>query len=283
MKKGILLSIFAISLLAILTSGTTDDNGKAGYTNSPGESNCTVGCHSTFALNSGSGSVSVTSNIPSWEYTPGQSYSISLTVAHTGRSLFGLGFEALTSTNANAGTLTAGTGSQIKTKTVSGVSRRNIVHQLGGGSGTTDSHTFTFSWLAPTAGTGNVTFYYAGVAADGSNGNKQDYVYTGSQVVTEFVAPSGVHELVNGVNDVRIYPNPVKNEFILNYSLAENARVESGIYSLTGQLVQVISNDNQTKGHQSELVNLNENIGTGVYILYIRAGETTRTQKIIVQ
>ena len=146
MKKISLLTAFAVSAFFILTSGTEDNNGKAGYTNSPGESNCTSGCHNSFALNSGNGSVSVTSDIPSWEYTPGQTYTINLTVSQPNFSLFGLGFEALTSSNNNAGTLNAGTGTQIKTKTVSGVSRRNITHQLNGGSGTTGSHTFTFTW-----------------------------------------------------------------------------------------------------------------------------------------
>jgi hypothetical protein len=97
-----------------------------------------------------------------------------------------VGIEALTSSGNNAGTLTItdAVSTQIKTVIVSGVSRRNIVHKLNGGLNT-DSKVFTFSWTAPATGTGDITFYFAGNAANGNGSETNDYIYTGSQVFTE--------------------------------------------------------------------------------------------------
>ena len=95
------------------------------------------------------------SSMPGNVYTPGQTYSMSITVARTGINLFGFGMVALTASNQNAGTInvTDAASTQIKTATVLSVVRRNLVHTAGGGSGS-GSKTFNFSWTAPAAGTG---------------------------------------------------------------------------------------------------------------------------------
>lgn len=280
MKKIFTLSLFCLALFTMLTSGLLDDNGKAGYTNSPGENNCTTNCHNTFALNSGSGSVSVSSDIPGNAYTPGQLYNISLTVAHPGRSLFGLGFEALNSANTNAGTLTAGTGSQIKT---AGNGRKNITHQLNGGTGTTDAHTFNFTWTAPAAGTGDVTFYYSGVAANGANGNKQDYVYNSSQVITEFVAPSGLSTVAGDAAALLVYPNPVNDAFAIRYQLQQAGPVHCGIYSLRGQLLQSLVHDYRNAGQHQEAAALSQPLPSGIYLLQLTSSTQSQTTRIVVQ
>lgn len=52
MIRKLLLGILPIAMIALFTSEKMSDNGKAGYTGSPGEQTCT-NCHSDFALNSG--------------------------------------------------------------------------------------------------------------------------------------------------------------------------------------------------------------------------------------
>lgn len=81
-----------------------------------------------------------------WEYLPNTTYNMSVTVARSSNGLFGVAIEALDATNANAGTLniTDAVSTQIKSRTVSGVSRRNVVHQLNGGA-TSGSKEFDFS------------------------------------------------------------------------------------------------------------------------------------------
>lgn len=186
MIKKLLLTALPIIAFAFFTSEQMSDNGKAAKTGSPSEVYCTD-CHNDFTRNTGGGSIAIAApTMTGFQYTPGQTYNMSVTVSRSANSLFGIGIEALTTANQNAGTLniTDAASTQIKSATAGGVSRRNIVHTLNGGSSSA-SKVFNFSWTAPAAGTGNVTFYFAGVAADGDGNEAGDYVYSGTQLVTE--------------------------------------------------------------------------------------------------
>jgi hypothetical protein len=182
MLKKLLIALAPIAGFALLTAGTMSDNGKAGNTGSPGELTCTD-CHSTYAINTGIGSVSL-SGITGSQYNPGQLYAMKVTVRFTGRALFGVGLEALTATGADGGRLiiTDPARTQIKTSTVLGNVRRNLVHQLNGGA-RTDSMEFNFAWRAPYKGAGTVTFYFCGVAANANGSESGDYVYQGTNLV----------------------------------------------------------------------------------------------------
>ena len=117
-------------------------------------------------------------------FVPGGTYNISVTVSEAGQPVFGLGVEALTTANANAGTLAISDAASTKllAKTISGVSRQNVVHQFNGGA-TANSKTFTFKWTAPAVAAGNVTFYYAGLSANGDGtDNAADHTYAGNMV-----------------------------------------------------------------------------------------------------
>lgn len=186
MIRKILFTVLPVVLCATLLAETMSSTGIAGRTGAPGETNCSA-CHSGQPLNAAGGSVTLDNpTMPGNVYTPGQTYNMSVTVARTGIGRFGFGVVALTSSNQNGGTLniTDPASTQIKSATVSGVSRRNVVHTAGGGNGT-GSKTFSFSWTAPAIGTGNVTFYFAGNAVNANGATTGDYVYTGSVVLTE--------------------------------------------------------------------------------------------------
>ncbi|MFM2207943.1 MAG: hypothetical protein RL213_1918 [Bacteroidota bacterium] len=204
MIRKLLIAILPLSLWAVLSADTMSSTGIAGRTGSPGETNCTS-CHTSFPLNSAGGSVTLNNpNMPGNVYTPGQTYSMSLTVARTGVNLFGFGLEALNAAGQNAGTLnvTDAASTQIKNATVTGISRRNLVHTAGGGSGA-GSKTFNFSWTAPAIGTGTVTFYFAGNCVNGNTLSSGDYVYTGSLSLTE--APCNVPSTPSAITGTTVY------------------------------------------------------------------------------
>ncbi|REJ84481.1 MAG: T9SS C-terminal target domain-containing protein [Bacteroidetes bacterium] len=227
MKKIILSGITATILLLILTSSNLSDNGRAGATGSPGEVDCT-NCHNSFAINSGGGSINFSSgSMINFEYEPGQTYNLSVTVARTSNGLFGVGIEALFANGDNAGTLniTDPASTQIKSRLVGAINRRNVVHQLNGGA-SNDSKTFNFSWTAPAAGTGPVTFYYAGVAANGGGTSVGDYVYKSSQVLTEKVCQvPGMPQSITGMTTLCV--NSVQT-----YSVPPDANASSYIWTL---------------------------------------------------
>jgi hypothetical protein len=205
MIKKLLLSISMLSALIVFTSlDTLDDTGIAGKTSSPGELTCVNSCHNSFALNSGPGSITISAaGMTNNQYVPGQVYNMTVTVAQTGVGLFGFDTEALLASNNNAGTFTVtdAVSTRIKTITVSGVVRNNMTHKLNGGA-SSGSKNFTFNWTAPAAGSGNVTFYFSGVAANASGNNQGDYVYNSSQVFTESCATPSQPGAITGNNNV---------------------------------------------------------------------------------
>ncbi len=232
MKK--IYTSFFVLLSLLVMADILDKDGKAGRTGSPGEFDCT-GCHTSFPVNSGPGSISISSpNLTNWEYVPGQTYQIDVTVSHPGAPLFGFGFEALrTSNNTNGGTLsiTNSAQTQLKTATVSGSPRTNVVHKENGGA-TPNSHTFSFNWTAPATNIGNVMFYTAGNAANNQNDTLGDYIYKTTQLVTPFV--SGMEEQLNE-NGFVVYPNPATDYLVLT-STSDNQIEAVKLYDLNGRI-----------------------------------------------
>jgi hypothetical protein len=190
--KSKVFSFLGLIAIAMIVMGHAA--GITGQAASPSETTCTrSGCHNSFALNSGTGSIVISHNIPATGYVPGQTYSISVTVAKSGVPLFGFDFEALKSSNTTAGTLivTSSTTTQVATSTNG---RQNITHKTNGGF-TSGTHTFSFNWKAPVAGTGTVTFYGAGLAANKNNSDTGDYTYTTSLAISE----SNILSIATGV------------------------------------------------------------------------------------
>jgi hypothetical protein len=237
----------------IFTFGVSSDNGKAGATGAPGENNCT-NCHAGTAVNGGSGSITITSdNLNNWEYVPGQTYNFSVTVSEANRSLFGFGIEALQSSGANGGTLNSGIGSSIKNATVGGNSRRNVVHQLNAGTGA-GSHTFNFTWVAPTSNIGDVTLYTAGVAANGNGSDTGDHVYKTSQVITPS-AGTQINEY--GVNNSwKALSLSGKKQLNVKGDVTVPGKLAVQVYNMQGQVVWDEQNIIVPSGSVSHIIDL---------------------------
>jgi Secretion system C-terminal sorting domain/Reeler domain len=275
MNKKITQSIFFLSLGFVFTFGVTSDNGKAGVTGSPGENTCT-NCHSGTAVNAGGGSITITSsNLTNWEYTPGQTYNLTVTVSETGKSLFGLGVEALQSSGANGGTLNAGTGTSIKTATVSGNSRRNVVHNLNAGTGT-GSHAFSFTWAAPTSNIGNVTLYTAGIAANGNGSDTGDHVYKTSQVVTP-AASTGIQEEVIA-NSWKAVVLRDQNQLNIAGGSSVAGKMNVQVFNLQGQVVWTEQNIQVPAGSIAHWMDIS-NLSSEMYIIQV----TVNGQKVLSQ
>ncbi len=134
--------------LTISTAAMAYPSGSpAGYTGSPGDGQHCVSCHGGSAA-----TVSgwITSNIPSQGYTAGTVYNLTVTVTGSGSKGFEVSPQNPSGTQ--LGTLGAGTGSKL-------VGGTKYVTQSSSSSSATKIWNFT--WTAPAAGTGVVTFYGA--------------------------------------------------------------------------------------------------------------------------
>lgn len=276
MKKYLTLAVLPMAAFIVFTAETASDNGKAGYTGSPNELLCDD-CHDAYAINTGGGSVVLSSaNMNNWEYVPGQTYNMTLTVARADNPLFGLGLEALDAADNNAGTLTItdAASTQIKTKLVGTVSRRNVVHQLDGGA-TPDSKDFNFSWTAPATDIGPVTFYFAGVASN-ADGDETigDYVYNGTQVIT----PANTTGLgsVSG-RTFSVFPNPAADRISVRVKGAAGIR----LIDATGNAVRTL---NQTaEATETLILDQLDLLPRGMYLLEVEQAGTRSLEKVILQ
>ncbi|HRG58955.1 MAG TPA: T9SS type A sorting domain-containing protein [Bacteroidia bacterium] len=282
MRKNLLISSIFLLGIASISLDILDDNGKAGKTGSPGETTCnTPLCHTGNSANAVGGSITIDCpNMPNWKYTPGQSYTVNVTVERNGLNLFGMGFEALTSTGTNAGSFTITNPNQMTTKSamISGNSRTSVVHNLNGGA-SSNSHTFSFTWNAPSTDIGSITFYVAGNAANGDGEKTGDFIYNTSKVIS---SPTTGREYLNEKKAMCcIYPNPAKDMVNMQYTLKSNSNVTIKIFSLSGQLVLQQSWANKNAGKHQQLIDFNNEINKGVYFVEIEFDQQMFTQKLI--
>lgn len=276
MKKSILFGFAALGLMAVLTAGTQSDNGKSGAVGSSGETNCT-NCHSSYTLNSGSGSIELRTGIPNNQYTPGQSYPMVFKVAMTGRSLFGMGLEALNASNTNAGTLT-GDVTHTTTKTATN-SRKSVTHTLNGGA-SADSMLFHFTWVAPAAGTGNVTMYYCGACCNANGSEAGDYIYRNTTLLTE-ASTAGVASVEKTIG-VDVVPNPIHDRCSISLNGTFSGTTEIRLFDMTGKLVR---SEQYSKSAGDNTISWDDlsALPRGTYLLSITGADSQCAKRIILQ
>lgn len=146
-----------------------------GFTRAPGELACDD-CHTNPPQSSGTISLSVPPN-----YTPGQSYNITVTHNTTDASRKRWGFEltALDATDQKAGTLTALDGFTQVRNNEGPFPSRQYIEQTTPGSFQSQlfGASWTFRWTAPSQDVGVVTFYVAGNQANDDGNLSGDVVY----------------------------------------------------------------------------------------------------------
>lgn len=283
MKKLLTFSVILLSSLGAFitfTNETNKDNGRAGNTGSPGESTCqTGGCH-TGTANTGPGSVTITSSdMTDWEYVPGTTYNIRVSTVEAGKTIFGLGVEALNSSNTDAGTINVTDAARTKILTATN-GRTNLVHQTDGGL-SNDSAVFNFSWTAPSTDIGNVTFYVAGNCCNNSNSFAGDNSYTTSRVCT---AKTNVGiKSVEANQQVNIYPNPVTDQMNIELNDINMQKANISLVDMSGKVVAVLASNVSLEANTKLSLDRPSSVHMGVYYLIISNDSNTKLKKIIVQ
>lgn len=272
--------------LATMSFDVLEDNGKAGRTGSPGETTCT-GCHTGAVLNDGVGSVVISSPDLgiTWEYMPGDTYTINVTVARPGMPLFGFGLECLTGTTPaqNAGTLlvTNPAETHILNATVNSVARRNMTHQLNGGL-SANSKTFTFRWVAPTTNVGNVTFYCCGNAANNNGAKTGDFIYSTTQVVTPAIG-AGTGNIVDAARAFTVFPNPANENVYVNYTIAQGETVDFTLMTLDGKSIGPVYTFGGTGSFATSALVLPAGLAKGIYFVRMQSGDNNAVQKVVIE
>lgn len=229
------------------------------------------GCHASGAFGAGL-TISVTDGTNTvTSYQPEVTYTVRVNVTDDGNaSTYGYQAVALDAGNNNAGSMGFPNAGQQLVTLASGI--EYMEHSTPSNSGS-----FEFSWTAPAAGTGDVTLYSGGIAADGGGSSAGDGSALGNVMLTEMV--SDIFQVEQLPVSLDIYPNPVQDQLNLSIQSDISGSFDLNIYDLKGQLLQqeVISLSATT---QQQNIQVND-LPKGNYLLQLTDGVKMATKKMI--
>lgn len=283
MKRTFTLLTFAFVITAIVIQTTGNQahsnasGAPAGNTGSPadGQTCARSGCHV--------GTATVTtvpimsSNIPASGYVPGNTYTISATLTSTtGSNKFGFQISPQ-----GPGGVLRGTPVITNISTTKIVLSKYITHTTGGNTGTGGTKTWVFDWVAPAAGTGTVNFYGAFNYANGNGTSSGDVIRTEVMTVVENTGV-GINEIKAPI-EANVFPNPAIDHAILRYTLDEQSDVRLLVMDASGKVMQEEITTSAYPGTSELNISIPESWPSGLYRLFLTAGDRKVVRNLIKQ
>ena len=233
MKNNLIISCFCITIISIALMSSS--NGVAAEQNqdrtgAPGSAESCILCHIAGSTLNASNSISVF-NINGEEitaYIPGDAYEVNFVVSENDAAGFGFQATSILSDGSNAGEF-SNPGDAVQLEAVEG--RHIVEHSTPSTTGI-----FTATWTAPDAGSGDVGFFMAGIAA-----NLQDQNHGDSHDETALA----LTEVTNtGQEEYEIMAQPL----LTSYGVTLSPKVDGilSIYGISGRQtfkVEVYSNE----------------------------------------
>lgn len=271
MKFRILYKFFALAFLAfIFQSRSAGPANVAGLqvTGAPGSTGnmgtcANSGCHTAGTFDPTLSIELLDNDAPVDKYEPGKAYTIRVTIGNGSGSPSVYGFQAtsLDGSDNAIGSFDAGSGQQV----VSFSGRDYLEHTSSASSGVFES-----TWTAPAADAGSVTFYSAGIAANGNGGTSGD----GNAAATLTVEEDDANSTFSTNRDyatIAVAPNPVADLLKLDITSRAAGNFDLRIVDLSGKIVKtepisLNSGDNQESFSVADLE-------SGYYVVQL-CGET---------
>jgi type IX secretion system substrate protein len=241
-----------------------------GYADDPiyGFTTCaTPGCHNGPAVSTVAGMI--TTNIPVAGYKPDTTYTITATVTRAGHVRFG--FE-ITAENPGSHYL----GTIVNTNSNTALTPGNshyITHTSAGTVGTVGSHTWTFHWVAPVAGSGPVTFYGCFNASNDDGTSNGDTILASTTVVPENTS-AGIDELNVNKIGCSVYPNPCKDVITISIPTDNfNTHFSVYFYTISGKEIAVPFTITNSGISETNLILNTLSLPTGIYFCRVNDSE----------
>lgn len=237
---------------------------------------CVV-CHGSFALDSGTGSVSI--DAPA-TFVPGETLSFTVTVDNTTPALpdgvgnrQGFQVSAQLPDGTHVGELVL--ADTDATKFADG-NPDYVTHTAAGN----QLSTWTVEWTAPTEDVpGAVTFYAAGNAGNGGDGPGGDYIYTTTATVERSSVANEAETAPLVARIDAVYPNPFVESATVAYTLEEALPVTVTLYDGVGRVVRTL--DDGVRGAGAHTLRLDGiGLAAGVYFVEVRTPETRTTRPL---
>ena len=242
----LILSVALVGALSLMShhNGVAEEQGKD-RTGAPGsDANCEY-CHQPGATVPVSSVAVIDANgVEISEYLPDTQYDVEFRVESDWAMGYGFQGTAVIAGGDNAGSF-ANPGTNVQLENIGG---RHIVEH-------SDVHTsgiFSVKWTSPSAGTGDVAFYNAGLAVNGAYGNSGDAFHGTAKTITEVIDDS-IEESLASV----VVTAPYVSNGIITWNAHKNGVVK--VYNLNGKLV----NSSNVQGLEKVRVKAPQN---GIYI-----------------
>lgn len=259
-----LLSVSLLACLAIripvqsessgATSGGCGDPASGGVT-------CT-NCHkeSDAVLPASQGGVYLTFNGDTiTEYEPGRTYNGIAYINEPQTTTFGFETACQTPDGTSQGKLKLGSGS----KTI--LSGKYLTHSAARN---TNPSTWFFNWVAPTTGTGTVTFYTCFSAKD-------VHIYSTTTVLKEKQFATGI-TVPNSLTNLKVLPIQ-PGQVSVQTELSQSAQIVCHVVDMQGHLCDT-KTWKSNPGNQLWIVDLPSS--PGVYVLWLSVGGSSQVVKV---
>jgi len=277
MLKTITLSTFAIGacLILITNLGHTNSGGPPnGTTGAPGEGNCSR-CHGAAIDGKDNFQISLLGGVSS--FAPGQRVQLQLQHLATSPRY---GFALTAFDNANQGFGSLEVTDALNTQLSTAANRKQYLKHTSSG---IRVQTWQMAWTAPAASadTSSVTFYAAGMQANGINGSDQgDKVFLTNLRLPRLL--TAVSEQIVTSASLRLFPNPCTESVHVQLEATKAAPVIARLYNTAG-----ILQDEQTffakGGEQTLSWKFIKKPAAGTYIVRLEAGGYTTAQRLQIQ
>ncbi len=266
-----LLSAFILTVHITTRSVSNNQGAPAGHTGSPFDNKTCARsqCHNTTATPL---TGLITSTVPPSGYVPGTTYTITCSCSQSGINKWGFQVSPM-----NASGMLLGTPvitNALSTKIVSG---KYITHTASGTAGT-GSKTWSFNWVAPLSGTGNVTFYGAFNFANGNGNSSGDLIHTSSLTLPENT--TGISETPVMASSFRISQNPFREYLEVSLELTKAETVLLSLLDGSGK--RYFSQEQQELPPGKQLLRMETgNLAPGIYWVLVQTGQDTRLLKAL--
>jgi Secretion system C-terminal sorting domain/Reeler domain len=284
-KKFLLFSVLGGLSVCVLSSSHSGVGISQGYDCTGAETglgnSAGCSCHGGSATSTVIVNIALDSaGVPTTHYKAGMTYNVVLTSTNSlSLSKFGFQLGCITGTAAvttptNAGTFdTTGLPTSTRyTAASSGNFVLNMIEQSNTITGSAGTFVDSFSWTAPAAGTGAVSFWAVVNAVNGNGGTSGDKWNTNSAAINEWVIPTSVANVANST-DVKVFPVPFNDVLNVSFAGVDAGDYTVSVFDLSGAIrhIQVV---NVTGATYQVAVPVSE-LAHGVYQVVI-AGENFR-------
>lgn len=273
----IFLGIVALIGMGAMNNAYTSSTGAPGnYSGAPGDGTC-ASCHFGGAS---AAAASLSTNIDTSGYIPGQKYTISVSVADSSCTTFGFEVSSKAKTGGKAnGAIAITNSSQTHL-----ASTNHVTHTFAGRVSSNHTKKWSFQWTAPIAGSGNIGIYGAFIAANGNGSDQGDVIVLKNITVKENVAATaGIAISGAAAGKVGVYPNPVNETLHCSILLEKQSLVNISLFDLNGHLAKVLTrNTEMSAGMQQMSFGINE-LSSGLYILNVNTSNNNYFQKVIIE